>query len=294
MDTEMFDQCAGTWHQEKRDEEVRTPNWFLWISTGVGTLLLIGFLAGFVVGHQPVDGLEQQNSALRAQLAETEHQEQVLLAGRHCSTYDRQIQEIQGLISRGNPQVAASLATLYLESAGKPACPQTKVTLGALSYTATLDALFAEPPPSALDHRPLLTWLSAERQADAIGVPLEERLSPFSIVVDAYNDHMWELAKAAFLRAWQRGLVGPGDVTQIASYYAILRNFGDALVREGQRSARHQGLVSLRTSDAISTVYSLGRGEAHADLVRLLGPQTRVWPGADTSDPVLAAGEKRR
>ena len=291
METDIFQKPTGTWYGAAQEQVEGSSHRLLWGILGGIAGAGLAFALGFLGGHASVPGLEQQKAALVQQLQQTKQQEQVLLISRRCSTYDQQIAEIQSLIHAGKPEVAGALATVDLHDAAHPVCPQTRVELAALAYNATMTGLFQSAQPDTLDPTPLLTWRSADRQADLWGVPASERLSPLSIASQAYNDHLWDISREAFLQAWRAGLVGSADLSEVSFYLAILRNQGDLLLRSGMASNQHQGAVLLRTGDAISQAYNLGRGECHTDLVRFLGSNESQWPGPDPSDPVLAAAK---
>lgn len=288
MESSPFEQPGGTWYDAQHHAAEQSARWWLWGGIGGATALALAFLAGFLGGYQPVASLQQTSKRLEHQLNAAQHQEQILLLHHHCTSDDSQIRDVQQLLQAGQPDAAVAFIEIALRKSSPPACPQTRVELGALAYTARLNALFSRVEVSPLDRGPLLGWLSAERQADVVGVPSEQRLSPISVAIDAYNAHLWPLARAAFLRAWQQGSVGPGDVDRVALYYAICRNEGLALIRKESGALRQQGLMVLRTADAISATYRLDRGEARADLTQILGPSVRSWPEADRHDAVLA------
>lgn len=294
MDNNTFERPGGTWYDAQQQAEGRTTRWWLWSGIGGTTAVALAFLAGFLGGHQPVSGLQQTSSRLEHQLNSVHQQEQALLLHRHCTTDDTQIHYVQQLLQAGQPDAAAAFVEVALRKADPPACPQTRIELGALAYTARLNALFSRVEVSPLDHGPVLAWLSAERQADAVGVPTEQRLSPLSVVAQAYNAHLWELARAAFLTAWHQGLVGPGDVGEVERYYAILRNYGRVLAQETTGENYQRGLVLLRTADAVSQAYQLGRGEAATDLQSLVAGRHAPWPALDNSDSVLRAASSKR
>lgn len=291
MNPHVFESDAGTWQGETTETAGR-QDLRIWVAAGLVIVIALAFLLGFLSGHEPVPGLDRRQRALERQVQQAQRRELALLNSQHCQTDAPQIGQIERFLRTGQPQVAASLGNLYLDDTVHPACPQTRVQLGALVYTATMDGVFAQTSTAPLDARPLWTWRSAERRADAIGVPPDLRLSPLSVASQAYNGQMWPLARAAFLKAWQQQLVGPGDVEQVALYYAICRNQGLALLHHGGPLFRRQGVVMLRTADSISLRYELGRGEAHEDLVRALGTRVSSWPGPDARDPVLRGGRQ--
>jgi len=200
-----------------------------------------------------------------------------------CTEYKERIRVVQEEIRRGDYTLAGQLAKLPPPDQERSGCPDARRELAALAYTAALEGLLT---PGLDGHTALLRWQEAEAQADAAGVPRTERLPAMSVAGRAYNASQWELARAAFLQAWQEGDV---DRRAMSVYYATLRNWGVALAERGDEQERPWGLVLLRTADKIAEAYKLSQGEAHQDLVRLLGPDQNAWPPPDLSDPVLAA-----
>jgi hypothetical protein len=257
----------------------------------VGSILsavLLLFL-GFEIGHAPVDGQASELGQKTIQLAWTQHRLDVLIqTGTRCWPYSDDIRTIRRLTDSGRYSAAASLANLDLSNMGQPACPQPHVALENLWYTASIDDLLATSPTSPLDQTPVLTWLGIERRANALGIPPDNRTSPLTIFIQAYNRQEWGLAQASFLRAWGT-IIGPADLSQVVAYYSTLRNFGRALIAEGG-SSRRAGLVMSSTAQAVSNVYGLNRGEARGDLIRFAGSSPAHWPRPNEHDPVLLAG----
>ena len=267
---------------------------------GIGILILGIFLLSRLSDGQ-LAPLREQNSflegqltALRTQIASLEEQrntappiQQTVPA---CDSYSGEVESLQRLIVQGQFVSAAQLANLDLTNRKLPPCPEAKITLATLAYNAALDDLFAT---GGLDGRTaLMRWQDAEQKADDYQVPKPSRWPAITVVNQAYNSGFWELGRAAFLKAWTEGAVDRQDLNQIRLYYAVLRNYGYALVNQPDGPSRESGLALLRTADEISRAYALNQGEARQDLGAALGPDVKTWPPADASDPVLAITQK--
>ncbi|MDQ2744268.1 MAG: hypothetical protein M3Z66_18510, partial [Chloroflexota bacterium] len=136
MDNNSFERPGGTWYDAQQQAEERNTRWWLWSGIGGTTAVALAFLAGFLGGHQPVSGLQQTSNRLKHQLTSAQQQEQALLRHRRCTTDNNQIRYVQQLLQAGQPDAAAALVEVALRRAHPPACPQTRVELGALAYSA--------------------------------------------------------------------------------------------------------------------------------------------------------------
>lgn len=293
MNAEMFKREAGNWVDAGQDGGEQVRHRTRWVLCGcvMGAVALV--LAGYLLGHAPVPGLQARMDHQQIRLGALKHTLTVMRRNAtRCWTYSDDIQTIQRLADSGRFSSAAALANLDLSDPARPVCPQPHTALEQLWYTASIEGLLGAAPTSPLDPSPALAWQSIERRADALGLPTSERTSPLTIFTQAYNRQEWGLARAAFLHAWGR-LVGPSDLSEVEAYYSTLRNLGRALWAQASPAPRHSGLVMLSTARAISDVYSLKRGEATSDLIWLAGPHPRRWPRPDWHDPVLLAGKTR-
>lgn len=205
------------------------------------------------------------------------------------NTYSREITEITSLIQQGKYATATDLAETHVRSQINPPSPEARATLAGLSYHATMSGLYV--PAEDLGQAAFARWRDAHVRAEVHGV--SPRTAPLTVSQTAAGASLWLLARGAFLKAWESGSVKPTDLNEVSNYYALLRNLGGAMGRQTSSEAKNQAAVFLRTADAISEGYGLGRGEARGDLVEMLGPDITRWPLALEDDPVLAARLKR-
>lgn len=207
-------------------------------------------------------------------------------------SYAGEIEQLRQLIAQGRPDLVVGMADLYLANQERKPSPEAAQALADLRYQAAYRLVFALT--GRRDHQAgqaaLERWQEAEWKAEVRGLPREQRIAPLTAYEDAVDRSLWELARQAFLKAWEQHLVGPEDWRAISSYYSTLRNLGGVLIRSGDQELRKLGLAILRTAREISESYRLGRGEAHQDLVELLGPSTSAWPEPLWDDPVLGTG----
>lgn len=193
-----------------------------------------------------------------------------------CSNYSDKISDLETLIFSGKTDTALGLADLALSTT--KLCESSKLAVAELRYSATMQEIFKHPQGAG--DAATLRWQEAEAKADEYKVPKEKRPT-MSVVVQAYNAGLWQLAHAAFLKAWTEGTVRPQDLQAVNIYYATLRNWG---------KNSHQPQLS-RTACEISRSYSLS-GEACSDLVYNFGTDESNWPLPDATDLILAAGKK--
>ena len=304
MDQATFQRQAVPWKVGDRKDEARTRGLRVhWVVLAAAVVIGLVWLGGYQYGKSPVAGMSQRTARLQRQLhtasqtrnlevAGLEHQMQVLEQHRaHCYTDDSDIENIQRLETQADYKVAAALADLDLSNVNKPLCPETQAGLALVWYQSSINGLLATPPTTPMDQTPVLAWEGIERRAEALGLSSADQVSPMTVFTMSYNNHLWLLARASFLAAWNDNLVGPGDVTQIQTYYADLTNLGLALTRQTQPRVKDRGFSMLSTAAAIGKAYEVG-GEAESDLQSLL--DRRPWPHPDSSDPILAAAKTSR
>jgi len=194
------------------------------------------------------------------------------------------------LLKRGRFALTAEMAYMYAESRQNPPCPEARIGLATLAYAATMNDILSS---TAVDqgYSAALRWLEAERRATVNGVPETQRMSLAAIVVQASNVGAWELARRAFLKAWDSGLASAYDLSTISQYYAITRNLGRNLAFKGSLELRKEGIRYLATAHALAVAYGLPNRDACADL-RGLGYTDCSQVSPDPLDPVLAAARK--
>ena len=213
-----------------------------------------------------------------------------------CSDYSDLTEQVRKLIGAGEIGYAQRLVDGVLNNQTQPICPSAKVALAGLRYNAAItEALTLQRSTvGAVDsgHQATLKFLEAERFADQYGVPVEQRVAPMTVFTQSYNAGTWELARASFLTAWQRGSVNQLNLQAVDSYYATLFNMGTELTN-GDGEARAKGLVLVRTAEQIAKAYALPRLEARERLIRDLGSDETTWPAPSPDDPVLVASSKK-
>ncbi len=257
------------------------------IVAGISTVLIAGaFLIGRNTGSAPLGPLTVHNQALAARVQDLNHtiaqyqQNQI-----HCRPYDDVAGQARALVARGEFEEAAALAEVYLGSTQHPACPGS--ALIPLWYTASLNALYSTPVGSPLDQTPVLRWESIQQKAVGYGLGQGDQQSALTVFTYAYTNGIWSLARASFVAALKAQLISVDDRPTLVKYYSTLRNIGHVLAFQFQGGSQRRGLQILATANAIGAV--VRRGEARADLISLLGPNTHRWPQPDITDPVLAA-----
>jgi hypothetical protein len=214
-----------------------------------------------------------------------------LLSTTRCEPYTTQIDELSNLISAGQTNSAVNLARLYRDRHD-----QRKVHLCNFAYAAIASVEYLASKQEILSRRPgveaggamVSAWREAEQRASAAKVRTD---APMTVFGEAMRAHMWELARAAFLKAWEQGTVGPEQRSTVMEYYAALRNGGGALAFRGTPQTRDQGVLRLATAHAIDTAYGLGSGVACLDM-QALGYRDCSAISPDLADPVLVARRK--
>jgi hypothetical protein len=257
----------------------------------VGVVALIGMFVIFTWGSGQVAEANRQKAHAEGQLDALRQQSKanptpLATPTPACDDFTAVIESVRRAIGDGNFSTAVQFVNVALASNTLPPCPRAKLTLAGLGYSASLDQLFSSP---GLDgHTAFLGWQAAEQNADGNQLPKSSRWPAIQVVTLAYNAGFWELAQAAFARGWVDASTNHSDPKMLDLYYAVLRNWGHALARGSDEMAHRQGLVLLRTAEAVGKAFHLPRGEAHQDLVELLGPDEVTWPLPDYSDPILA------
>jgi|GEM_PF-3323397 len=204
-----------------------------------------------------------------------------------CSAYAQQVAEVSELLRQGKFVLATAQANICLEHLRDLPCSEARAKLASLSYSATVGDILAAPVEDQ-GHLATLRWLEAERWASANGVPDTERISPMHIALQACNIGAFELARTAFLKAWEGGIVTIHDRGAVGQYYVILSRWGHELAFGGSPEMREQGTRLLATSHALTVSYLLPYDEACADL-QALGYADCSQAVPDILDPVLAA-----
>lgn len=243
-------------------------------------LLLVGAASAIAGGNKPVP-------APTSTTAETAIVQPIPSPAPACSNARNEITTTQDLIRRGKFALAADMANETL-STHDALCPEAKLTLATLAHSATVSDILATPSTD-FGQRDLLRWQEAERRAIAAGVPNNQRFGPLALMTQASNTGKWRLARGAFVKAWDDGLVDHQDLSAAETYYSLMRTLGANLVESGTPDNRLQGLITLRTSMELSSTWRLKRGEAEADLRKYLGPDVKTWPPPAGDDPVLMA-----
>lgn len=205
-----------------------------------------------------------------------------------CSSARNEIAATQDLIRRAKFGLAADMASQTVSTQGEEICEQARITLASLAYNATVSDILSTQA-SNLGRQDLLHWQMVERQATAAGVPESQRMAPIAVMTQAWNIGKWWLARGAFLKAWDDGLVDHRDLSAVEKYYALMRNLGVNLVERAGPDGRPQGLMVLRTALEISRGFDLQRLEAAEDLRKYIGPDPNGWPPPAGDDPVLLA-----
>lgn len=203
-----------------------------------------------------------------------------------CRDMAADIAPIERMAAEGKTALVADLARHYLEDQGPlPLCPSSKQGLSSLSYHASIQAILSVPATDG-GHEAYERWMTAEAAAAADDLPAEHRMSTQSILSVAYGLGQWELARGAFIQMWRQGAIVPTDGQQITRYVAILRNWGNVLLRQGAGSqARAEQM--LATAQTIADVAGLPIGEPCADLEASGIAHCRSIP-PDYGDLVLA------
>jgi len=202
-----------------------------------------------------------------------------------CSDASAVIAQVNATIQQGQLAYAQQLADSALGAQAAPLCPAAQAALATLRYQAALDEALVIAPPGTgraeADKQALLAYLEAERVADRYALPTTSRTPALVVTGQAYSAGKYLLSQGAFLRAWQAGQVGPTQLRAVDTYYSILFNAHQELLDTNSPAARQEALALLRTADAIAQRYQLpGRGEAHAQLLALLGADQTTWPAA--------------
>jgi hypothetical protein len=209
-----------------------------------------------------------------------------------CPGPNVQVTAVERLIKQGQAKLAVGLADSYLGDPSQGPCQPDPVQLAGLRYRAALDDLLsntsADDPEES--RAAAMRWQENERKADLQQVPASVREAPMTVFGRAYSAHLFALARAAFVKAWELGAVGPGDLQQVAAYHATIRNLGTALLEQATKGkdTRAEAFATLSTGCAIARAYHVG-GEACLDLKDQLGPDDRSWPKPQADDPVLQA-----
>lgn len=262
--------------QEKKSLSTPGPKYPLsFLATpALGLLFLLGGL-GFVMGRV-------------SQPAETTAAEQSVAAPA-CQSYSSLVDDVRILVGQGQLEAAVSWADLYLGDQQKQLCSGTREALARLRYQSARSLALTVPDRETpyANETAIRRLQEAEEKAAAQRLSPEQRISPMTLFGEASDRSLWEVARFAFLEAWDAKLVGQHDIQAISRYFATLRNLGGELARHDRHDSKARGLVILRTADEISRTYLLRRGEAQQDLVDFLGTDRARWPAPLTEDPVL-------
>ncbi len=186
-----------------------------WLVPALGAgaaLILVLALVGLAIARSQSARLEREVRAWQAEVAALQARQPT------CHSYAAEIEALHRLLQQGEFALAERMANLHLTNVERPACPDARLALASLAYTAALKDLTSTP---GLDgHTAVLRWQEAERRAEANGVPKADREPPISVVVEAYNAGLWELARVAFLKAWDEGTADRQALKQVRLYYA--------------------------------------------------------------------------
>ncbi|GEM_PF-4257408 len=269
-----------------------------WLLTAVGiTVLALGLLAGYGIGHQEVAPLRRQAQQLQAanralgQRAQTLQDNVAALTS--CSDAQAQLDQVSGFVAKGEFATAADLAEALLTARTEPLCTTAHTAAAGLWEEASLRAILTTPRPSfpdlSLQQQLVAEYQRIEQQADSFGVPQDKRWDPMSVATLATNAGWWGLADAAFLEAWKRGTVGKEGITL---RYALLRNEGNDLAFHGSATMRPDALRLLSTAHAIAKAYGLPNDPACGEDLRQLGYADCDSVAPNAADPVLAAAKQ--
>lgn len=275
---DLFDIQTDTWLRATKMPDTKSR---VRVVVAVGIAVVLGailFWLGQRVGARPVPSLEATAERLQQQVA-------VLQPRTVCSPYSRDITNIGRLINRGHYQAAADLANLDLQNSNKPACPDSG--LSRVWYTASMNGLFSTPPAAPDDLQPVLQWDGIEKRADQLGLGVDGRISPLTVAVFAYDNHEWELCRAALVKALRDGLFVGTDRVQVSLYQAATRNEGHEIAFHSAGSRRSKGEGLLALASAIGRY--VHHGEAAADLEKLVGKHWTAKVAQPGANPVLQA-----
>jgi hypothetical protein len=201
-----------------------------------------------------------------------------------CEELGRERQQVADLRAAGKYEQAVLAADFHLgkSNAWPSVCEPSKMDLATQRYRAAMTSLLAHQEEDG--ETAVLRWQEAERQALAYGVVVDP---PIAVAGAAYRAGRWQLARAAFLRAWG---VSP-DPSAISLYYGTLVNWGDGLLLSGKPEPRALGLQVLRTACELSRSFGLAQREACQRLEGEL-PEAH-WP-PPLPDEVLASARNTR
>ncbi|MFN0071275.1 MAG: hypothetical protein ACKVVP_07270 [Chloroflexota bacterium] len=193
-------------------------------------------------------------------------------------------------------QAVVDLADTHLSQQQRVPTLEARENLASLRYYAaqTLALRQARADDVQSGRQTIDKLLEVEAKADEHGLSATRRVAPLTTYREAIDRSLWEVARFAFLVAWERGDVRSQDTTMISSYYALLHNYGNWLVQRGDRAHTDEGLVMLASSEAVNINYGLKRGESALSLTNRLGPNRAGWPAPVADDPVVHAKNTMR
>lgn len=278
----------GTEAPERALPDAHRPDPPRWV---VPALIVTGVFVA-LLGYG-VFASRQKTQALADALEDRTRQLQVYEQEPSCDGGADLTQELRDLVAAGSLDLAAGLAESELVDRGMPLCPETREALIQLWYGARMDLLLSTPrpswPDSAFDQTLVARWLEIERKAEAYPLPAHQRWAPMTVATRAYSAGLWALADAGFRRAWSADETGEAP---IAFRYALLRNWGHHLARDGGPAMDERARRLLATACVIADTVSLPDDQARRDLETFFAISDCYAADPDLADPGLTDPEQ--